>query len=414
MIADKTWRTRSVILDAGMSPKYLHALTRGRTGLVLDPALGGQRDRLLAGDLRGAPILELPAGPVDTERVREVTAFVLAKGLRTVVGLGGGSVMDAVKLGALFSADPSLAVYVERHARRSGLMVVPAMAAPHERPRTVLMPSTIGTGAEVSAVACLDTAVGRRLLASRHLAADAAVLDAAHLADLPRHLLLEGLLEAFLRVAGTVAGSSASIFDDDAHLLLCRIVALGQRLTQEDSPGLRLSAARLSQETHTGWSLAGRDPYGAKHWYVANELAYHAGIRKMSATAAIIPAIWEEITRGAAAWGDARRLAALWSAVTGTDSSLPPNPALGIAELMRRWGLNQPTVVAHGTAQEAASSSIRNWGGVLPMLRGLTAAQVLQVLQPGEDPAGEDPASREQRAASNLPHATTPTARERR
>jgi NADP-dependent alcohol dehydrogenase len=402
MIADRTWNTRCVVLDPGMAPNYIGELTRGRTGLVVDNALAGQRDALLAGDLKGAPTLELNATPVNVETLRLVGSFIRKHGLQSVVGLGGGSVMDAVKLAALFTADPSLTIFVERHAKRSGLIVLPPVAYPNERPRTVLMPSTEGTGAEVSAVACLDTAVGRRLIASRHLSGDVAVLDADNLATLPTRLLFEGLLEAFLRVAGTMVGSSSSMFDDDGHSLLARIVRLGNRVTREDSPELRLTAAHLSMETHTGWALIGRDPYGAKHWYVANELAHVTGARKMTATASVIGPIWEEIANGIAAWGDRGRLLKLWSAVLGADPSLDPNPAKGINQLMWRWGIAGLEVIGEHALMKTSEAALQNWSGGLPMLRGLDAVQIQHVLSkagleqqilPG--PVGELRAARE-------------------
>lgn len=320
MIADRTWKTRCVILGSGMSPKYVGSLTRGRVGLVVDAALAAHQSTLLEGDLRGVAVLALDAVPVNVVTLREVVGFIQEHRLDTVVALGGGSIMDAAKLAAMFSADPSLAIFVERHVKRSGLLVLPPVPYTSKRPKTVLLPSTVGTGAEASAVACLDTVVGRRLLASPQLAGDVAVLDAGHLATLPRSLVLEGLLEAFLRVAGTMAGSTASMFDDDGHHLLARIVRLGEQLRKEDSPEDRLLAARLSMETHTGWSLTGRNPYGAKHWYVANELAYLTGARKMAATAPLIAPIWEEIERGNFPWGDADRLRRLWSAANSEEA----------------------------------------------------------------------------------------------
>lgn len=380
MIADRTWNTRCVVLDPGMAPKYIGGLARGRTGLVVDSALAGQRDALLAGDLKGAPTFNLKAGPVTGETLRLVGGFIRKHGLQSVVGLGGGSVLDAVKLAALFTADPSLTVFVERHAKRSGLVVLPPVPYPNERPRTVLMSSTVGTGAEVSAVACLDTAVGRRLIASRHLSGDVAVLDAGNLATLPRQLLFEGLLEAFLRVAGTMLGSSANIFDDDGYSLLARIVRLGNRVTREDGPELRLKAAHLSMETHTGWALIARDPYGAKHWYVANELAYVTGVRKMTATASVISPIWEEIANGTAAWGDRSRLLKLWSVVMDADPSLDPNPAKGINQLIWRWGIARLDAISEQSLMKTTAAALRNWGGGLPMLRSLDGVQLQYVL----------------------------------
>ncbi len=380
MIADHMWRTRCVILDDGTAAKYIGGLTRGRTGLVVDSRLEAHRDRMLAGNLNGAPVLELHATPVTVESVRTVGSFIRENGLQTVAGLGGGSVLDAVKLAALFTADPSLAIFAERHAKRSGLLVLPPVTNPKERPKTILMPSTVGTGAEVSAVACLDTAVGRRLIVSRHLTGDAALLDAGHLATLPQQLVFEGLLEAFLRVAGTMIGSHHSIFDDDGHVLIQRIVKLGQELSRKDSPELRLTAARLSMETHTGWALMGRNPYGAKHWYVANELAYVTGARKMTATASVIGPIWTEIGQGAAGWGDSTRLKHLWNMVTAAEPSLDPDPGRGIDELMWQWGITGLPSITEETLVRTTDASIRNWGGGLPMLRGIDAAQIQHVL----------------------------------
>jgi hypothetical protein len=404
MIADRTWKTRCVILDAGTAPNYVGNLTRGRTGLVVDSRLTDHRDKLLAGDLKGAALLEVKASHVTAEGLRSVGSFIRGNGLQTVVGLGGGSVLDAVKLAALFTADPSLAIFVERNAKRSGLLVLPPMASPKERPKTVLLPSTVGTGAEVSSVACLDTAVGRRLIISRHLAGDVAVLDAGHLATLPTALVMEGLLEAFLRVAGTMIGSRHSMFDDDGHYLLMRMVQLGSRLMQEDTPELRLAAARLSMETHTGWALMGRDPYAAKHWYVANELAYVTGARKMTATATLIGPIWQEIMNGAAVWGDPDRLLKLWSMVTDADPFLDPHPAHGINDLMWRWGIAGLDAIGEEARAQTASAAIRNWGGALPMLRGIDATQIRHVLAEatcGEEilaqPRGEITKARERR-----------------
>ncbi|MGR0160222.1 daptide-type RiPP biosynthesis dehydogenase [Paenarthrobacter nitroguajacolicus] len=401
MIADHVRRTRCVVLDAGMAPKFIGGLTRGRTGLVVDKELGEHRDAMLAGDLKGVPVLELEAAPVTTETLREVGRFIRFNGLQTIAGLGGGSVLDAAKLAALFTADPGLTIFAERHAKRSGLLVLPPTTSNKARPKTILMPSTVGTGSEVSAVACLDTAVGRRLIVSRQLAGDVAVLDAGHLATLPRHLVFEGLLEAFLRVAGTLIGSRESIFDDDGYLLVQRIVRLGQRLTREDSPELRLAAAHLSMETHTGWALQGRNPYGAKHWYVANELAYVTGARKMTATASVIGPVWEEIGNGASAWGDQGRLQRLWSMVAAVEPSVNPDPAHGIEELMGRWGIAGLKEISEETLVRTTDASIRNWGGPLPMLRGIDALQIQHVLAAAgsqqilPSPTGEQAAVRE-------------------
>ncbi|WP_246036219.1 daptide-type RiPP biosynthesis dehydogenase [Sinomonas susongensis] len=380
MIADRTWRTRCVILDEGMAAHYLGRLIDGQTGLVVDRALATHRDRLLDGDLKGAAVLDLDAGPVSFATLRTVSSFIRTHSLTTVVGLGGGSVMDAVTLAVLFTANPGLADFTARQATRSGLIVLPSVAEPEGRARTVLMPSTVGTGAEVSAVACLDADVGRRLVVSRHLSGDVALLDPVHLATLPKSLVLEGILESFLRVAGTMIGSVPSIFDEDGYALLVRIVGLGNRLACEDSLELRLAAARFSMETHSGWSLTCRNPYAAKHWYIANELAYMTGVRKMTATATVIESIWDDIENGSPTWGKPDRLPAVWAAVAAAHPSLGHSAAAGIGELLRRWGVYGLDDISEQVVSDTTNSALRNWGGALPMLRGVGAEQVHDIL----------------------------------
>ena len=131
----------------------------------------------------------------------------------------------------------------------------------------------------------------------------------------------------------------------------------------------------------------GRNPYGAKHWYVANELAYVTGARKMTATASVIGPIWTEIGQGAAGWGDSTRLKHLWNMVTATEPSLDPDPGRGIDELMWQWGITGLPSITEETLVRTTDASIRNWGGGLPMLRGIDAAQIQHVLMPlQEDP----------------------------
>lgn len=365
-----------MISSEGMAARHLATFVRGRCALIVDSALPTQRDELVDGPLKGAAVLEVDASPLTASGGAKLAEFIRSHDVETVIGLGGGSVMDAVKISALVAGEPSLLDFVVRRASRSGLIVLPPTATSRQRSRTILIPTTVGTGAEVSAVACLDTDFGRRLLVSDELSGDVAVLDAAHYSTLPRGLVFEGILEAFLRVAGTMIGSSPSIFDDDGFSLLKRMIHLGNRLTVEDTSELRLQAAKLSMESHTGWALAGRDPYAAKHWYVANELAYVTGARKMTATATIIGPVWDEIEGGANVWGDRGRLSKLGSVMAGADASLARSAAKGIRDLIMRWDIARLERISSQSAIDAAASAIKNWGGALPMLRGIEPTQI--------------------------------------
>ena len=153
-------------------------------------------------------------------------------------------------------------------------------------------------------------------------------------------------------------------------------------------------------ETHTGWSLIGRNPYGARHWYVANELAYLTGARKMTATASLMAPVWQEVMNGNVAWGDADRLNKLWCEATTGLPQLDPDPSRGIAQLIQEWAIPRLTGCSEETVQHVAAASLRNWGGALPMLKGLRMCDVLHVLRcasRNDLPEGKPRSARERR-----------------
>ena len=47
---------------------------------------------------------------------------------------------------------------------------------------------------------------------------------------------------------------------------------------------------------------------------------------------------------------------------------------------MRRWGIAGLEAISGETLLRTAEAAIRNWGGALPMLRGVDAAQIHHVL----------------------------------
>lgn len=146
----------------------------------------------------------------------------------------------------------------------------------------------------------------------------------------------EGALEAFLRLAGASTSARRSARGN------CDAVALGRALIDAatrdpDSVAGRLRIARLSAATQRSAALTGRDPYSARHWYVANEVAFLLKVRKIVATAAVIAAVWRRICSGDTRWGDRRSLEGFWArASIGT--TLPVEPPAGIAALLDRWG----------------------------------------------------------------------------
>jgi hypothetical protein len=355
-----THQSTATTVHAGSWPAKLG----GRVAWLVDPHVRF--------DVPGAIFVDPADSGVDA--VRAVAASF--GDCDTVVGVGGGGLLDLVKLACLVDADPGLADVLTSRGRRAG--VIPLPAGPSPVRRRVLVPTTVGTGVEVSAVACLTVDGGKRLVAGSRLRPEVAVLDPARTASLPVRLLREGVLEALLRVLGPVVGSAhvGGLPDAEAAMLARELVAVGDRFAAGDVTAAgRLSAAQLSAATHTGWALVGRQPDAARHWYLANELSTVLSVRKMVATAHVVPAVWERILRGDERFGFADRLDAAWRWISESP------PVEGFRELLRRWDLEPDVVPSPEEIAEATANALKAWGGTLPMLAGLGADDIAGIYQ---------------------------------
>lgn len=135
-------------------------------------AAAGLLDRLLALLPAGVAVhAEVPANP-DEAAVRAATRAFRAAGADGVIGLGGGSPLDLAKAVALAATHdaPSLAQYA---VIEGGLARITAAAAP-----VIAVPTTAGTGSEVSRGALIVMDDGRKLsIGSPHLVPRAAICD---------------------------------------------------------------------------------------------------------------------------------------------------------------------------------------------------------------------------------------------
>ena len=102
--------------------------------------------------------------------VPELADALTADPTAVPLALGGGSVMDLVRLTALTARDPQIA---DRVAAGDGVVVLPTRA----RNPTVCLPTTLGTASEVSPVAVRHRGDGVALLVSPGLRSAGAVLD---------------------------------------------------------------------------------------------------------------------------------------------------------------------------------------------------------------------------------------------
>lgn len=332
--------------------------------------------------------IRVDAPAVDVTAVVSIAREIVRSPPAVIVAVGGGSVLDASKIAALALAHGRTFDYVIGHASNSALTFLPDSPPPVD---IVAVPTTIGTSSETNSVGILKNESGYRLIVGRSLRPRHAIIDPHNLTTLTLSTVREGALEAFLRLAGASTSPRRSTRANRDAVALGRAL-LDAASRDSNSTAGRLRLARLSAATQRGAALRGRDPYSARHWYVANEVAFLLQVRKMVATAAVIAAVWRRICSGDSRWGDRESLDEFWTRVA-LGAALPLDPPSGIAALVERWGIHQPSAPTDQDISRIAVATEASWGDRHPMLPGLVAADFRDVLRDSRwspQPVGDD------------------------
>lgn len=175
--------TKSILIECGASRRLAtHVRSMGGQSvlLVTDPGVlaAGLLDPVLAAlerdGLKVTLFSEVRADPPESVILAAVEA-ARASSADCVVGFGGGSSLDAAKLTAL------LAKSVESLTEVYGINLAKGPRLP-----LILIPTTAGTGSEVTAVSVVTTGAGQKsVVISPLLLPDLAVLDAELTLGLP-------------------------------------------------------------------------------------------------------------------------------------------------------------------------------------------------------------------------------------
>lgn len=127
-----------------------------------------------------------------TETVAQLTAALQKAACDVVVAIGGGSVMDAAKAAAMLAKNPGgvLDFIGCKHFAGGSLP-------------TVMLPTTCGTGSEVTWVAVLTDEASQRKISIKgaQMFPSLALVDAELLASLPRNLLAWTGMDALTQIA---------------------------------------------------------------------------------------------------------------------------------------------------------------------------------------------------------------------
>ncbi|WP_263054835.1 iron-containing alcohol dehydrogenase [Curtobacterium sp. RIT-PI-V] len=277
-----------------------------------------------------------------------------------VIGIGGGVTLDVAKLVGL-DADAMRRV---TSPGRSSRVVLPD--GPRST-RVALVPTTFGTGSELSSSACVTSRERKRLVSGAALGADLVLARSDLLASLDDEQMTEGLVEVVLRLTTLyAAGEAASFADVVTRASLRQLMEVAPRLRAGGRVPADLRAiASISAFSHTGWLARDRPPMVTLPWIVTTEASIAWSCTKAVAASLVLPGYWSVMRDGDGRLGSYRRLCELWAeAMPGAAS-----PAEALDEIidgrLRRPSTDELTRLGDDAF---AARVTERWGAGLPFM----------------------------------------------
>lgn len=364
------WSSPTTIFAGGI--RQLPAALGSRPALLIADA--GLTDAIAA---TTAVVPEAAVVRVSLDRGADEIAAVVrdavaAHGSAVPVALGGGSIMDVVRLAALAAVDPRADGFA---GAVDGLTVLPSRA----RNPVVCIPSTLGTASEVSPVVVRmngSGSGGAAMIVSPGLRSAASIIDPTITAGLSIPAQAAGLVEPLARVCvPAISGEPLPFQDGLAAGLTATILELGDLVArQAPDDQWRAAAALASIQTHLALTAVGRTPAGHLLWPLATELIRATGASKAVVLAALLPAWLRAIAAGelSPAWGTGRRVARILG-----------GSAARAADRMAAWlrGLGLPTRLPVPPDPEAiADRVVTVWQATGLFLHGVSRAEISSIV----------------------------------
>ncbi|MEP4546709.1 MAG: iron-containing alcohol dehydrogenase [Saccharospirillum sp.] len=185
----------------------------GTRALIVHGRSPGRLEHVFASltDLEVVQTLSIGKEP-DLQTLVDAVTEGKSLGVEIVLGIGGGSVMDSAKvLAAMLPSTTELLSHLE--------VVGQGLPLSARRLPLILVPTTSGTGAEVTRNAVIDVPEAHRKVSLRdaQLLPDLALIDPALTDHCPRLVTLHSGLDAITQVIEPYVSSRATVFTD----LLC-------------------------------------------------------------------------------------------------------------------------------------------------------------------------------------------------
>lgn len=313
-----------------------------RALVVSDPGVAGAgivervTERIVAAGIGTAVYTATEQNPTTTN-LEEIVALYRQEGCDGLVGLGGGSSMDAAKAAAaLIENGGSIWDY-----RGKDLV-------PRPGPPVVCLPTTCGTGAEVTFVVVItDPAEHFKVVcAARNLAARVAIVDPELVLSAPPHIIAATGADALAHAVESYLNRGSDPLLDAINIRAIEMIGANLRTAVYDRDLEAVGQVSLAS-TMTGVAFnmnanaivhAASTPVTAHHGVphgVANAIFLPAGIDFLR------PACEEKLAEIAAALGsDVAELPADEAAVRGVEAIRDLLRSVELPGTLRAWGLD--------------------------------------------------------------------------
>lgn len=319
----------------------------------------------------------------DDQAVRDLAQRLTDSQATGVLVIGGGTAID-LALMATIDCMPQILTYMTQ--RRSGLVLIPKECQV-TLPRLVI-PSTLGTGAEVSSAACCDSPAGKHLLLGSTLRPEFAIVDPSVTQGLSASQVSFAIVEILARILVPAsqepvgASSVVAVADCIADGQLKALGSLFHRKNVEGcSDDVRLGLATVSAASHGGWGQLGRGSFSSPIWFLATEVSTIFKVPKSVATGILLPAWAQLVLNGRTKWGLVQRASDRWNAFIGN---------FGSGDFISDCHEAMHNLVGYEIATtkflEARIPSViervqRRWGNGLPMLGRLSTEDLAELLE---------------------------------
>ena len=347
---------------------------------------------LLVHGIAAAVFTDVKPDP-DIECVEGAAAFYRARGCQAMVAIGGGSVMDCAKVAGALIARPGKAV-----RDLTGTMKVR-----RQTPFLIAVPTTAGTGSEVTAAAVITDPERQRkyAISDFSLIPDVAVLDATLLVSLPPALTAYTGMDALTHAVEAYVNRFGSREARDYAEQAVELVFKHLKASYDDGKNLIEREHMLAASYYAGIAFT-----NAMVGYV-HALAHGIGgryhVQHGLANAVLLPVVLEQY--GEAAEERLARLGEVIGCKGASDSELAHafigrirelSASLGIPETIRELRLEDIPELAAGAEQEGNPAypvpAIWNVSAFEAVLRavcdegreiGRTAESQVEITEPG-------------------------------